>query len=76
MESDATLLCGAAYPAGGITCIIETPGRKSKPTPDIDAYKADNDARKAADRNCPNDGAHNLIRDANDETKWVCVQDK
>lgn len=30
-------------------------------------------AMHAADRDCPNDGSHNLIRDANDEDKWVCV---
>jgi hypothetical protein len=46
------------------------------PIADTDAYRADNDARKAADRECPNDGEHNLVRDANDETKWVCIRDK
>jgi hypothetical protein len=46
-----------------------------KQTPD-DEYKADSEARKAADRDCPNDGEHNLVRDANDETKWVCLREK
>lgn len=39
------------------------------------AWTTDKEAMKAADRDCPNDGSHNLIRDANDEDKWVCVAD-
>jgi hypothetical protein len=49
---------------------------KHMPARTTDDYKADVDAFKAADRNCPNDGEHNLVRDANDETKWVCLGDK
>ncbi len=41
-----------------------------------DEYKADLDAMKAADRNCPHDGEHNLVRDANDETTWVCLRER
>ncbi len=46
---------------------------QSQPSVSVTAPAADMAAMKAADRECPNDGSHNLIRDANDEDKWVCV---
>jgi hypothetical protein len=64
------LIAGAALAA-----LAGSADAAPKHTP-ADDYKADNDARKAADRDCPNDGEHNLVRDANDETKWVCIRDK
>lgn len=55
-------------------CLVALAGSAQAAT--ADDHKADVDAYKAADRDCPNDGEHNLARDANDETKWVCIRDK